>query len=83
MQVVKLICTLLPAKCKNNGGTLVRIKPHYTSQDCSSCGKRVKKALSVRTHVCKSCGTVLDRDHNAAINIEKVGLDLLDLCPTV
>ncbi|WP_227002822.1 transposase [Salicibibacter kimchii] len=51
--------------------------------NCSSCGKRVKKALSVRAHVCKSCGTVLDRDHNAAINIEKVGLDLLGLCPTV
>jgi len=28
----------------------------------------VKKSLSVRTHICK-CGCVLDRDHNAAINI--------------
>ncbi|QQK77693.1 IS200/IS605 family element transposase accessory protein TnpB [Salicibibacter cibarius] len=76
-------CRKLEYKCKNNGGELVRIKPHYTSQDCSSCGKRVKKALSVRTHVCKSCGTVLDRDHNAAINIEKVGLDLYGLSPTL
>ncbi|WP_370642472.1 zinc ribbon domain-containing protein [Virgibacillus salidurans] len=42
----------------------------------------MKKSLSVRTHVCKSCGTVLDRDHNAAMNIEKVGLDLLGLRPT-
>ncbi|WP_246516448.1 transposase [Salicibibacter cibarius] len=43
----------------------------------------MKRALAVRAHVCKSCGTVLDRDHNAAINIEKVGLDLLGLCPIV
>ena len=47
---------------------IVSVKPHFTSQNCSSCGEIVKKSLSVRTHVC-SCGTVLDRDHNAAINI--------------
>ena len=28
-----------------------------------------KKSLSVRTHICTSCGVVLDRDHNAALNI--------------
>ncbi|MFM6060714.1 MAG: zinc ribbon domain-containing protein, partial [Microcystis aeruginosa] len=28
----------------------------------------VKKTLSIRTHIC-SCGCVLDRDENAAINI--------------
>jgi len=75
-------CNMLAYKCNNNGGELVRIKPHYTSRDCSGCEARVKKSLSVRTHVCKSCGTILDRDHNAAINIEKVGLALLGLCPT-
>ncbi|QKY68450.1 RNA-guided endonuclease TnpB family protein [Lentibacillus sp. CBA3610] len=73
---------MLTYKCNNNGGKLVKIKPHYTSQDCSGCMARVKKSLSVRTHVCKSCGTILDRDHNAAINIEKAGLALLNLSPT-
>ena len=29
----------------------------------------VKKTLSTRTHVCPECRLVLDRDHNAAINI--------------
>jgi len=29
----------------------------------------VKKSLSIRTHICTSCGVVLDRDHNAALNI--------------
>ncbi|NEP02068.1 MAG: transposase [Symploca sp. SIO2E9] len=47
---------------------VVPVEPKYTSQDCSNCGSRVKKSLSVRTHVC-SCGTVLDRDENAARNI--------------
>ncbi len=50
------------------GKTVVAVAPQYTSQDCSTCGNTVKKSLSVRTHVC-SCGTVLDRDHNAALNI--------------
>ncbi|WP_375340769.1 zinc ribbon domain-containing protein [Okeania sp. SIO2C9] len=36
---------------------------------CSNCGHKVPKTLSVRTHSCPQCGTVLDRDENAAINI--------------
>ena len=45
----------------------------YTSQECSNCGRIVKKSLSTRTHACK-CGTKLDRDENAAINILREGL---------
>lgn len=52
----------------------VAVPPQYTSQDCSSCGQEVKKALSQRTHQCPQCGTVLDRDHNAALNILAKGL---------
>jgi putative transposase len=48
---------------------VIAVPPHYTSQDCSACGMRVKKTLSVRTHICPDCGVVLDRDHNAALNI--------------
>lgn len=48
---------------------VIAVTPQYTSQDCSECGARVKKALSVRTHICLNCGIVLDRDHNAALNI--------------
>ena len=53
---------------KKFGRVTVAVNPAYTSQNCSSCGELVKKSLSTRTHVC-SCGCVLDRDHNAAINI--------------
>jgi len=55
------------------GKTVVAVAPVYTSQDCSGCGAAVKKSLSVRNHTC-SCGTVLDRDHNAALNILAKGL---------
>jgi putative transposase len=51
------------------GVVTIAVAPQYTSQDCSNCGKRVKKALSQRTHVCPHCEYVADRDHNAAINI--------------
>ncbi|AFZ16057.1 RNA-guided endonuclease InsQ/TnpB family protein [Allocoleopsis franciscana] len=62
------------------GKTVVAVAPQYTSQNCSTCGNTVKKSLSVRTHVC-GCGTVLDRDHNAALNIlakalRQAGIDL-------
>lgn len=48
---------------------VIAVEPAFTSQDCSACGTRVKKSLSVRTHSCPACGLMLDRDHNAAINI--------------
>jgi putative transposase len=55
------------------GRITIAVNPQYTSQECSSCGEVVKKALSTRTHVCK-CGCMLDRDHNAARNILSRGL---------
>jgi len=33
----------------------VAVAPHYTSQECSSCGVIIKKSLSTRTNAC-SCG---------------------------
>ena len=50
------------------GRVVVPVAPQYTSQNCSNCGEVVKKSLSVRTHIC-DCGCILERDHNAAINI--------------
>jgi putative transposase len=48
---------------------VIAVAPQWTSQECSDCGAIVKKSLSVRTHICTNCGVVLDRDHNAALNI--------------
>jgi len=52
-----------------HGILVVAVPPHYTSQDCSGCGERVKKTLSTRTHICPKCHLVIDRDENAAVNI--------------
>lgn len=41
-----------------------------SSQLCSSCGNRQKMPLKERTYQC-GCGLLLDRDLNAAINLEK------------
>ncbi|HEU5200004.1 MAG TPA: transposase [Ktedonobacterales bacterium] len=53
---------------------IVAVSPRFTTQDCSGCGFRVKKTLSMRTHVCPSCGLVLDRDQNAALNILELAI---------
>lgn len=65
---------LLEYKCEARGVELVRVKPAYTSQICSSCGEIVQKGLHVRVHRC-SCGCELDRDVNAAINILNLALN--------
>lgn len=52
------------------GRLTIAVPPQYTSSDCFNCGKRIKKSLSVRTHVCE-CGYCEDRDINAALNILK------------
>jgi putative transposase len=59
------------------GKTIVEVMPHRTSQKCSACGEIVRKDLSVRIHHCTNCGLILDRDHNAAINILALGQSVL------
>jgi putative transposase len=70
---------ILEAKAACAGRRVVAVPPAYTSQDCSGCGERVPKSLSVRTHVCTQCGLVLDRDENAARNIQWAGQALRGL----
>ena len=62
---------------------MVRVNPKNTSQECSECGKTVKKTLAVRTHKCPHCGLVLDRDVNSARNIllKGIGLERPDFKP--
>jgi putative transposase len=72
--------TILAGKAAYAGKRVIAGPAQYTSQDCSGvladgsrCRQRVAKSLSVRTHVCPSCGLVLDRDENAARNILRAG----------
>ena len=47
---------------------------YRSSKTCSGCGGvKAKLSLSERTYRCDSCGLVLDRDLNAAINILVAG----------
>lgn len=65
---------LLAYKAERAGARLIEVDPRYTSQACSGCGVIAKKELSERVHDCADCGTVLDRDHNAALNILRKGV---------
>jgi putative transposase len=62
---------LLEAKAAQHGRQVVRVDRWApTSQICSACGHRDgPKPLHVRVWMCASCGTVHDRDANAARNI--------------
>ncbi len=51
------------------GVRVVKVQPHGTTIDCSTCGWKVPKTLEIRIHDCPKCLTVLDRDLNAAKNI--------------
>lgn len=52
-------------------------KWYPSSQLCSCCGHRQKMPLNVRTYRCPECGTVIDRDINAAVNIRDEGIRIL------
>ena len=64
-------------KAEYAGRAVIQVNPKNTSKMCSSCGQIVDKDLSVRIHSC-SCGCIMDRDHNAAINILRLGMQSLD-----
>lgn len=53
------------------GKEVVKVNRFYaSSKSCSGCGyKKEKLKLSERTYNCDSCGLVIDRDLNAAINL--------------
>jgi putative transposase len=66
--------SMLDYKADKAGSYLIRVDPRNTSQKCSGCGALVAKSLAVRTHACPSCGLVIDRDHNASLNILRAGI---------
>ena len=65
--------TILSNKVENAGLKVIAVNPSGTSQECSSCGHKVKKPLSQRMHNCPVCHASLCRDLNAAINIKNRG----------
>jgi putative transposase len=65
--------TILASKAESAGREFFRVDPRGTSQECSGCHEEVRKGLHVRVHSCPHCGLVLDRDVNAAINVQSRG----------
>lgn len=66
---------MIEEKAERYGKTVVKIDRWFpSSKTCSDCGHIVEKLpLSVREWACPECGTIHDRDANAAANILAVG----------
>jgi len=62
----------LTYKCNWNNVELRVVDRYYpSSKMCSECGAVNKELkLSDRTYICKECGSILDRDKNASINLK-------------
>jgi putative transposase len=63
---------IMEAVAVRRGKHTVGVDPRGTSINCSRCGERVEKTLAIRVHSC-SCGLVIDRDWNSALNLLKRG----------
>ena len=75
-----MFTTMLEYKAKDRGGRVIKIDMNYPSTEtCHVCGhvELSVKDLSIRRWTCPNCGSVHDRDVNAAVNIESEGLRLL------
>ena len=71
---------LLKYKADWYGRKLIQIDKFFPSSKlCSNCGN-IKKDLTLKDRVynCSSCGTAIDRDLNASLNILREGLRILN-----
>jgi len=69
--------TMLRYKCDFAGATFAEVNEVFSTQTCSACGSRSGPkgiaGLGIRAWACGECGTVHDRDVNAAKNILAAG----------
>jgi IS605 OrfB family transposase len=69
--------TMLRYKCAFAGATFADVNEAFSTQTCSACGVRSGPqgiaGLGIRAWTCGECGTVHDRDVNAAKNILAAG----------
>ncbi len=70
-----MFVTMLEYKAEWKGKNILKIGTFEpSSKTCSCCGKISELTLKDREWICKGCGTLLNRDVNAAINIKSFAL---------
>ena len=73
--------TMLAYKSFRNGGSMLEVSEANTSRTCAACecmaGPEGRAGLNKRVWRCDGCGSVHDRDVNAARNILRLGLQAL------
>jgi transposase len=69
--------TMLRYKCDFAGATFAEVNEAFSTQTCSACdsrsGPKGIAGLGIRVWTCSECGTVHDRNVNAAKNILAAG----------
>ena len=72
--------SMLTYKANWYGRKVIKIPSTYpSSQLCSKCGYKnsITKDLAIRKWICPKCGSIHDRDINAAKNILSKGIEIL------
>ena len=69
--------TMLAYKLEQKGSCLVKVDKWYPStKTCSHCGSIKEMKLGEDTYVCPVCGMSMNRDWNAAVNVERKGREI-------
>jgi putative transposase len=63
--------SITASKAEEAGGSVEVVNPSGTSATCSGCGQKHRMPLQIRVYRCSGCGLIIDRDHNAGINIRE------------
>ena len=66
----------LKYKAQRNGGLVINVDPHYTSQRCPKCGHIEKSNRNKKLHCfcCRNCGYRSNDDRIGAMNLFNLGL---------
>ncbi len=78
---IKLVFDRIINKCELNRVWFELINPAYTSQKCSRCGVIRETSRKKEIYDCSHCGSVMDADTNASINILNRFLDKERIVP--
>jgi len=63
----------------NNIEFIIAYRYFPSSKNCSQCGGYKKDLkLSDREYICKECGSILDRDYNASLNLKGYGTSVIN-----